>query len=354
MKNLSAVVLFLFINVNFLSAQIDTKDLYGDWIKCKIEMKDGSRLYDRYFNDSTFIMFSFRNNNIMMISNDPCVVNGSSLNFSIDKNVIKINNDLYNTPHLKIVDNSYIIEKLTNDTLIIVENFSLPDDKLKRYYCVNHFKCIRNMQDNDDKNNFVANRYSKPTMKKGGIDFDPPKVDFNLYGDFIFDIENKKLNIAVKSGNLEGKALKKFVESLEKTYDRWDLRYFEKFKTVTLPFYFRNLYKSDVGSTRLTGFNYAFVINSLPGNNVHNLADSKASSNYYKQGLIAFKDNNNEKAIECFTNSFRFDKYNIEAIYSRAAIYYHTGKKIEACADWKLLESLGQMRAKNELIKYCK
>lgn len=354
MKHLAVLVLFLFINVNFLSAQIDTKNLHGDWIKCKIEMKDGSRLYERSFNDSTFIMFSFRDNNIMWISNDPCTINGLSLSFSINKNVIKINNDLYRTPHLKINDNSYIIEKLTKDTLIIVENFSLPDDKLKRYYCVNHFKCIRDMQANDDKNSFVANRYSKPTIKKGGIDFNPPKVDFNLYGDFIFDLESKKLNVIIKSGNLDGKALKKFVENLEKTYDRWDLRYFEKFKTVTLPFYFRNLYKSDIGSTRLTSFDYAFIINSLPGNNAQNFDDSKKSSTYYKQGLIAFKDNNNEKAIECFTNSFKFDKYNIESIYSRAAIYYHMGKKDEACKDWQFLENLGQVRAKNELSKYCK
>ena len=35
--------LFLIVKIGFLSAQIDSKNLYQDWYAVKIEMKDGSK-----------------------------------------------------------------------------------------------------------------------------------------------------------------------------------------------------------------------------------------------------------------------------------------------------------------------
>ena len=51
------------------------------------------------------------------------------------------------------------------------------------------------------------------------------------------------------------------------------------------------------------------------------LTELMLSTDYYNKGLEAFKDSKFEKAIQCFTKSYEYDNQNIEALYSRAAIY---------------------------------
>src|SRR5690606_7333320 len=111
-----------------------------------------------------------------------------------------------------------------------------PDDKLKRYYCINQFKLSKDMKNrNSGKESYVANRYCTPIIKKEGINFKAPKVSFEIYGYMIFDMVSKNIDIEVtniKEGDINDKKIIAFFDNLKETYDKWHLSDFKQFKTV--------------------------------------------------------------------------------------------------------------------------
>lgn len=126
-KILSLYISLILIGLNYASAQSRLDQLQGEWVKYKIDMKDGSKLYSYQINDSTHFKFSFGKNSLTLSTNPVRPIDKyAKLNFSLKGNSIIIPNSI-----------GYDIERISRDTLIIVENSNDTPDKQKRFYLVN-------------------------------------------------------------------------------------------------------------------------------------------------------------------------------------------------------------------------
>ncbi|WP_417357110.1 hypothetical protein [Flavobacterium sp.] len=354
------ITLLILLTSHFIFSQNLSSQLSGEWIVYKTEMKDGSTLYERTNSRNTYLRFAFGDNNSLFLFNKPTKMSGLKNTYTVDNNIIRLTNkNIHTADGFDIDDNSYIIEKITKDSLVIVENFSAPDDKLKRYYCINQHKINNDaIKENADKNIFIANQYCLPKIKPGKYNFTPIAVNFEFSGYMIFDIVNKQITLEVlkyDEGTPDNKKIQKFIKNIENTYDDWYTSVFSKFKKVKLPFYFRNVYGKPIGDGdfKLNKFEYSFGINTMPYPDQEQIDKSRKSNEFYKKGLLAYKDSDYDNAIEYFTKAYQYDNYNIEALYSRAAIYYYTNKKEEACMDWKTLSDLDQKRGIDSYNQYC-
>jgi hypothetical protein len=62
MKELFFLIALLFSNLTL--GQNDIYEINGNWIKIKSEMKDGSKLFSRFEEDSTFIEYKINSNQL--------------------------------------------------------------------------------------------------------------------------------------------------------------------------------------------------------------------------------------------------------------------------------------------------
>jgi tetratricopeptide (TPR) repeat protein len=334
MKKIITLLLLLQFTLSF--SQDLAKQLQGDWVKYKVEMKDGSRFNSQLHNENAYLKFTFSSNNLYLSSTPESISKKLPIHFSYENNKIKTSST-----------SGYLIEKLTIDSLIIVENYSSPDNKLIRYYCVNTNKYISDMKlTYKGKDTIIANRFYTPILKEP-IKIEGPKKSLTLNGKIRIDIANKTINTIIESGDtLEKNYIKTVTKALNKSYNNWDLHNFEDFKIIEIPFYVRSLSLSG-----LYNHNISFILKPITSEN-KSLNQSESTKNY-QQGLLAFKNSEFEKAINYFSEAYKFDNTNTEALYSRAAIYFHLGKKDEACADWKILNDLGQKRGIDFYNQYC-
>lgn len=100
-------ICFIILSVPLTHSQDIWRDIQGDWVKYKAEMKDGSKLFDKSIKDSTYLKFTFKDN-LYHISFTPVMTKASEFenNFTIDKNLIR-----------RVDGGGYIIEKLSKDTI---------------------------------------------------------------------------------------------------------------------------------------------------------------------------------------------------------------------------------------------
>ena len=54
-----------------------------------------------------------------------------------------------------------------------------------------------------------------------------------------------------------------------------------------------------------------------------------------------------------FSNSYRINKLNIDALYNRASSYYALKKFDKACSDWNNLRILGQNQGEKLFLSNC-
>lgn len=350
------ITLLILLTSPFIFSQNLSSQLSGEWIVYKTELKDGSTYYERAKSPNTYLRFSFGEDNSFITTFKPSQIPSYRTRYTINNNIIMVANKNINTTDdhhsVYIEDNSYVIEKVTKDTLVITEDFTLSNYELKRYYCVNQLKIKSDIKkENINKDIYIANQYYLPKIKEGEFYFTDPAVNFEFSGYMIFDIVNKKITLEVlkyDKGEPDNKRIKKFIKNVEKTFDDWDTSDFSQFKKVKLPFYFRNNYGKFIST-----FEFSFGINTLQYSDDNPANKAKKSDELYTKGLVAYKESNYDNAIEYFTKAYQYDNSNLDALYSRAAIYYYTNKKEEACMDWKTLSELGQKKGTDSYNQYC-
>lgn len=346
MKILFHLIVLTIFTSNYSFSQYISNDIQGDWIKYKMEMKDGSRLYDRLDNDSSYIEFSFKHDTMEIISNPVFTLVPTQFRFAIKNDIIKIDDT-----------NGYKIEKLSNDTLIISENFNLTHDKLKRYFLLKDTQITKKIKVSPNRKKYVANRYYKPSLKSEFKLSDIPELAFRLKGKIILHLKNTEASVVIDSVEKYNKRLiGKISEELKRSYKEWNVKDFNQFDIVEIPFFIVgeriNINKSK-GYIQTVDFivpHYYYLSESYPTP----INDIKISNEFYNNGLVAYKNSELDKSIGLFTQAFDKDKYNLEALYNKAAINYYLGNKEEACKDWNYLLELGQKRAEKELLQYCK
>jgi tetratricopeptide (TPR) repeat protein len=60
------------------------------------------------------------------------------------------------------------------------------------------------------------------------------------------------------------------------------------------------------------------------------------------------------KAIEYFTETYKIDPKNIDALYNKAAVFFESGDTINACNVWQEISKLGQVSGGKMYQDYCK
>ncbi len=72
------------------------------------------------------------------------------------------------------------------------------------------------------------------------------------------------------------------------------------------------------------------------------LEDMRKSGELFQKGINAYSEKKYIKAAEYFSESFKTDPENLDALYNKAAAYHEAGDIENACKTWKELVDLGQ------------
>ncbi|MFH7010861.1 hypothetical protein ACHRV5_03260 [Flavobacterium sp. FlaQc-52] len=83
------------------------------------------------------------------------------------------------------------------------------------------------------------------------------------------------------------------------------------------------------------------------------MEDLRKSSDYFNKALVAYQQKRYSESITYFTESYNFDRKNIDALYNKAAVYFESGDKENACKVWLEISMLGQVNAKQLFLDNC-
>jgi hypothetical protein len=219
---------FLFLSLNFCFGQNYTNQLKGCWVNYKTEIKSDSTNITK----NNYLNFTFNQNKLYMNIDPTVVVSNFPVAFEMKSKLIKTS---------IISESGYIIEKITNDSLILSDSF---ENKAKRYYFINEkILCNNSKIETENKDIFLANYYCTPKQKqsieqyifsklKGKI-----KSPFKIEGTISINIEEKKVKSTVSIENIhDDKMLNKIVDYLNETYNFWNLENFQQYKSIEIPF----------------------------------------------------------------------------------------------------------------------
>jgi len=339
MRQYFLIITILIINFSF--GQVNNSEIYGNWIKLKSEMKDGSKLFSRFERDSTFLEYTISKNKICYNSSPIHKTNQGCLEFTLIDNFIKTSQY-----------SGFIVEKITADSLVISEKIDdLTDDKLKRTYFVRQEVILSKFKDRNNKNkNIVASKFFTPKTNST-IEKDLNKAFKNNYSNFelignlkIYPKESKIKTQITFSTQKDSSRIKTVKKVFDNSFDKWNLTNFEDYESIELAF----VLQSEITKT-YRGIKVIFFTNDLKEFEIlygGKLDDLKKSSEFFQKGIIEYQKKKYDKAIEYFTESYKYDSKNIDALYNKAAMYFESGDLKNACNTWKEISELGQVPAR--------
>jgi tetratricopeptide (TPR) repeat protein len=346
MKELFFIITILFFNINF--GQTNLSEINGNWIKYKVEMKDGSKLFDRFLEDSTYLEYTINKNKLCINSNPIHKTNESCLDFTLVNNFIKTSQN-----------SGFIIEKATNDSLIIVEKVDgLTNDRQKRFYFVNQEVVLsRFKKENKNKGNIVASKLFTPkTISTIELDlnkaFKNNYSNFELVGNLKIYPKQKRVKTEITfSTQKDSSRIRTVKKVIDNSFEKWNLINFNDFESIEIPF----VLKSEI-TKKYWGIKTIFFTEDLNELEIvygGKAEDIRKASDYFNKGIIAYQEKKYLKAIECFTESYKIDNKNIDALYNKAAVYFESGDKENACKVWKEISEIGQVNGKELYLNNC-
>jgi len=336
----------IFSNVN---AQIKKADLLGSWIQTKTGMKDSSELIPVYKDYIKHFDITFEKKKYHINYYPAQKFQNATNSYRFKKNKIVV------SKHYALE-----IEKLTKDSLVIVEQMKgLDDDKLKRHYLIKKEKIVNKQKIiHQGLNKITANPYYTPLFTDNiklylnrGLNRNHTNLD--LKG--IIKIYPQKNDIKTiitfrdKTGLYQENMI---VELLNNSCHLWDLKYFENYEEVDIEFVIimtrkgKNSYGLKIGLLT-NSFNQ---LRGLYGLTYTQITDG---NKYLKTGIKYYINKDYKNAIKNFTKSFESNHTLVDALYNRALCYYDTKQYLNACLDWKILSDLGQKRAEKLFNENC-
>lgn len=187
------------------------------------------------------------------------------------------------------------------------------------------------------------------------------RKSYNISGKMIINLDTKKIQVIIETKDTDKKnILNKVTKNLEKSYKNWNFENFSNFKFVEIPFFAKGTTYGNIKRKIRNKTYYNLLKSPTLEFIVEKSADKQItaeelslSTQDYNEGVNAFKNGDYEKAIEYFNQSYQHYKYNLEALYSKAAAYYELGNIEETCKTLKVLTNLGQVKARKQIEHYC-
>ncbi|PKV50278.1 hypothetical protein ATE84_2333 [Aquimarina sp. MAR_2010_214] len=311
-------------------------------------MKDGSQFVSYYPSDKRYIEFDFRENQYLF--NIYPAIQGKEANYSYVLNGNRI-----------IVSQNfeYVIEKLDQELLIIVERMEgLSDDKLKRYYLTRKSTLRNQFEKKQNDSTLNATQFYTPKYK-GNLTLDlNKKLKKQLgivlaSGTLTLQVKTKtSITTVSNSESTNDKLTNSIIKTLEKSFKKWDLKGFEDYKEIIIPFIISVKNKGRSRICKIKLFSQSIDdLNADYGKPYENMTES---GKYFDLGIKSYSESSYEKAIKYFSKSIEWDHSFIDALYNRAASYYANNQQNLACKDWQRLTQLGQVKGKELMDKHCK
>ena len=343
------IILFILVNSSTaVFSQIKKDNLLGSWIKVKTEMKDSSRLIPIYPDYVKYIQFHFLRNKL--ITNYYPAQNNKA-----NSNVYQLRgNTVFITKHLR-----YEVEKLTKDSLVLVEHMNwLEDDKLKRFYLIKKEKLIEEEKlKNKGSSHLIANPHYTPTFKHNlalllNRVLKKKHRNQKLKGTINISLKEKQVKVDITYRNTKDIRQEKLITNyLEQSFKSWDLKEFKSYSIITIKF------AIIVEKTKTyRGLSIELLSNSftqLLGRYGLTYEQQFDGNKYFNKGVESYKSGDYKLAMEYFTKSFELNHTKVDALYNRAASYLELKQYNKACTDWKTLLKLGQKRGERLYLQYC-
>lgn len=348
LKYIVVLIIILVFTTTSSFSQIKKVDLLGSWIKVHTNMKDGSSLIPIYPDYIKFIEFTFYRNTFSTNYYPVTKFKEESNSYQINDSTIFISNNL-----------SYQIEKLTKDSLVIVEKMNwLEDDKLRRFY-LKRKEVLSEEESNKFQNTsqIKANPYYTP-IYNGNLNFTLNKSlnrkhrNQKLQGILQIFPTKRKIEVNITYRSTEDYKQENIIKSvLENSFKKWDLSGFEHYSSISIEFAiivektktFRGL------TIELLSDSFTQLL-GLYGLSYEQLFDG---NKYFKKGIESYQSENYTLAIKHFSKSYELNHTKVDALYNRAACYIQLNQLDKACDDWKTLSELGQKTGEKLYLQNC-
>ena len=328
--------------------------LMRNWVKYRIEMKDGSQIPNESIAKKTASMLIFKRANVYILISGKIAQQSV---YTISNNALMLDRKF-----------SYIIEKLTENELIFYEVLeNIPDEEIMKYHYVSttessaqyffrqFIKPNISIQANGDTA-YRFNEYIFPRFQLTLGDFPTILSDFYQVYESSYDMieedfnfpDNKKGNFRVsfavsKFGILKDIEIKEssdsvynnaLLQAVSKTRKRWLPAEYENRKVETR---FEYVYKYDEDNKNENDFDgYQYDITK-----------NKANKVFAKKEYV--------KAIKLYTKCILMqdEDFDLEPYYKRADSYFALKVNKNACLDWSYLAKKGQKKAEKLFFDNC-
>lgn len=351
--------LFLIVKIGFLSAQIDSKNLYQDWYAVKIEMKDGSK---PFLKKPTYLLnYGFRIDKDSYRFDE---INKLQQKQSSPIPYVLRNDEMQTSP-----ESALVIEKLNKDSLILSQSIkNIAENDLTRYYLVSlkklkqerlaQFKGKDTLISNPILNPPFKNNLSKKDIKSAKMVSLPEnkRKNFRLNGFILLDVKNRKAEGFLEDFNPEFKVENKNVLSnLTGNFNDWDVSQFRDFKFIKVPFSYLQFYQIE---KTLISFGEIYSLNIadydlVPSNKITLGSPNVESADYFEAAVKAYKKNKLKDAARLFEKSFKSNERNLNAYYNFAEISFRLRNIEKACEIYQFLIDEGQKPAVKEFNQKC-
>lgn len=328
--------------------------LLKNWVKYRIEMKDGSQISNENIAKKTASMLIFKKGNIYVLISGKIAQQSI---YTISNNVLILDRKF-----------SYVIEKLTENELIFHEVFeNIPDEEIIRYHYVStpessgqyfyrqFIKPNIRIKENLDTA-YAFNEYIFPRFRLTLGDFSSILSEFYQVYESSYDMiesdfnfpDKKRGNFKVaftinKLGILKDIEIKEssdstynnaLMQAVSNTRKRWLSAEYEDKKVETLFEYVYMYDENNKNENNFDGYKY-------------DMTKNKANKQFDKKEYA--------KAIKLYTKCILMQEedFDLEPYYKRADSYFALKVNKNACLDWSYLSKKGQKKAEKLFFENC-
>ncbi|NML71768.1 hypothetical protein HHL23_18480 [Chryseobacterium sp. RP-3-3] len=338
-KYISFFLIFILIKT---SSQINKQQLVDNWARVKSSMLDGSR--DLSESPERFLIWKLSDNKICEYIDPIFEERKTCFDIKIENTSIRTSPKTF-----------YEIDKLTNDTLVVIGRSEgiTSHDKIKKMWFVRTSK-FQHEYLNTLKNDsiVIATPYFTPSLKKNIFSdvlersMTNNDRNLNINGNIIIHPKKQKIDFQFENQDQSKKNLEniEFLKStVEKSYHLWNLAGLEKFDQIIIPYRIEIQIKY-INTFKGSTIKFAFFksdhkdLNNIPVT----IKDKMLSNETYNKGMNALENQKLDKAIELFNKAFDLDNTNIDALYNTASISLNKEDVTTACTALKKLKDLEQ------------
>lgn len=338
------IVLLTLISIS-LSSQINTSLLSNSWTRVKVKTEDGSRALNE--DSSTFIQWKLVNNRLCKNYNPNLFSFDSTLctDYKVEKNFIRFSPTI-----------AYEIERLDNDSLIVIERFDAkkdPDKVLKFWFVKTSNIEKKDIEKIQNDSVLIADTNFAPKLR---IEFLSNKLteyalkgDLKLVGNILIYPKKQKVIFEMdNSADTKGSAkiIKNIKQAIENSYNEWNLVGFKKFEKIYVPFTVETYHKKNTEEYSIKiNFPKKQLINTavIPKETVLITSENPSlSKENFTKGMEALKSKKYDTAIGLFEKAYEMDNTNTDALYNIAAAGSIKNDIVTVCSALKRLKDLEQ------------